>query len=627
MEQMQDIVENNQHLNNLVEQVSSFATQDPKIPIALGTIASFMLLKKAFKIKKNWVWNNTVMELDITKKQMVEDDLTDIDTLLNPELMTWRKVLGAIETAKNDSKIRAILIRVDPLNIMMGKAFELREALINFQKENKKVIVYADTFTEVGDCNNFYYIASIADRIVISPSGLMNIVGFSHKNFFLKGTLDKLNIDVTFFKRRDYKNVANIFTETDMTEEHEEVTRELVSSISDMVYQDISQARGIPVDEVKQLFHSGPYLAHEALDLNLIDDIMYPNQIYKYIAELLELPEKKVSYIYSSYYMKSRKFPNSKGTRVALIICEGNVHRGLSSPARDGSSIGDRTVVSAIENATKDKKVQAILLRVNSGGGSYIASDQIGDAIDRAKEEGKKIIVSMVDVAASGGYFISQNADIIVSNPFCYTGSIGVVSGHFNTTNFFENKLGITFDGVHESDNSTLFSTVSELNDFNRGKLEEAVDYIYEDFKAKVAKGRNMTMEEVEEVAQGRVHLGTKALELGLVDKLGGLDQALVETRKLLELEEDADLQLKVFPNRGSYMNMLFSKKNSKSENNYNVGVVTGIYGLFSLMKNILKLSSAMVGISEGQMIFSANSNAHLANSINSEGIVSIPMY
>jgi len=280
--------------------------------------------------------------------------------------------------------------------------------------------------------------------------------------------------------------------------------------------------------------------------------------------------KKKFKFLYFNYYLCEISF-KSKGPIVALITAEGPIHVGKGQrPGFHEPTIGNETLVKAIEAAAEDKKVRAILLRVNSPGGSYVGSDHIAQAIIKARAKGKKIIVSMSNVAASGGYYISHNSDVIVANPLTLTGSIGVVAGKLNARKLYEEHLGITFDGVKEGDRSDLFSQLDGMSEGNEKKFNELLDDIYSDFKGKVVEGRknpNLTHENIDEVARGRVWVGHRAKENHLVDHMGGFITAINITKQQLGLEEKDSISLKEYPKKPSWIKLILSsggKKNSR---------------------------------------------------------------
>jgi len=319
------------------------------------------------------------------------------------------------------------------------------------------------------------------------------------------------------------------------------------------------------------------------------------------------LNKKKIKYLYFNYYLQEVCL-RSKGPVVALITCEGPIHVGKSQrPGFNDPSIGHETVVRAIESAANDKHVKAILLRVESPGGSYVGSDHIARAIIKAKEKGKKIIVSMSNVAASGGYYISVNSDRIVANPLTITGSIGVVAGKFNARKLYEEHLGITFDGVVESDLSNLFSGIEGMSEENERKYEELLDEIYSDFKSKVVIGRNhpeLTEENINDFAQGRIWTGTDALNIKLIDHLGGFTTAINVTKELLELTEKDSISLKEYPRKKSWFKLLFhsSKRSSRdhhesSEISVSPSVLMGSFGSNFIQSVILNSIYQFLGV------------------------------
>jgi protease-4 len=348
---------------------------------------------------------------------------------------------------------------------------------------------------------------------------------------------------------------------------------------------------------VKDIFSKGPFTAKQAVIHGLVDELYYPSEVYNEILpQSFNMEQKKFKFLYFHHYLNEICF-KGKGTVIALITCEGPIHEGKSEkPGFSDPTIGHETVVKAIEAATKDNKVKAILLRIESGGGSYVASDHIAQALIKAKEKGKKIVVSMSNVAASGGYFIAHNSDSIVANPMTLTGSIGVVGGKFNTRQFWGEHLGVTFDGVKESENSDLFSSIEGMSEENAKRYEALLDEIYSDFKSKIVKGRsNPELNEgnIDEVAKGRVWMGITARNIKLVDHLGGFVTALNVTRELLDLKESDPIKLEEYPKKPSFLKLLLGqKKSSREDDKTSVSIPKTIMG--SLGMNFMQ--TAIIG-------------------------------
>jgi protease-4 len=338
----------------------------------------------------------------------------------------------------------------------------------------------------------------------------------------------------------------------------------LMDSHFDQIVRGIAEGRHLEPETVRELINRGPFRAQEALEAGLVDRLAYRDEVRQ---SLEEQAGDRARFLFLSAYLSRAGRPNTSGTTVALIQGFGAVTRGRSafSPIDGSVTMGSASVSSALRDAIDDDRVKAIIFRVDSPGGSYVASDTIWRETVRAREAGKPLIVSMGNLAGSGGYFVAMDADRIVAQPGTITASIGVFGGKLVTSGLW-NKLGITHDDVRTSEHSTIFSASYEYSEGEYERLQSALDRIYEDFTSKVAAGRELPLEEVLELARGRIYTGERALELGLVDELGGLNIAVQLARELLELDDDADVRLKRFPRRRSTLDLLFGKEPENSE-------------------------------------------------------------
>eukprot|EP01129_Flabellula_baltica_P004577 TRINITY_DN1598_c0_g4_i1.p1 TRINITY_DN1598_c0_g4~~TRINITY_DN1598_c0_g4_i1.p1 ORF type:complete len:624 (+),score=158.41 TRINITY_DN1598_c0_g4_i1:37-1908(+) len=601
-------------IKEFIEEINWEQIQDSVTDIVLDykCLASSIALLCGAKVAKqviNYVKErNIILELDLSRMKIRETGVNDvIGSYIASDIVPFTDILDAIIAAKNDWRIKGIIIDVsDIIPLGLAQYQELMAALTSF-KETKPIIAICDSFGEAGPGIISYAIASIATKIYMAPCGHLGLVGLSITHPFLKNMLEKLKIEPVFKKRGNFKNAANLFTHDTFDEYHKERSEMLLSEITEMLAEEISKARPIlgSTEEVMELIVNGPYLPDQAVELNLIDDLRYQEDLYEDFSEDFGLPKKKIKFLYLSRYFKKIKRSGflgfGKGHKVAVITCEGNIYRGKNNNSWEDQIIGHETTVNAIEDAAKDKSVKAILLRVDSGGGSYIASDQIANSIIRAKQKGKKVVVSMGNVAASGGYFISQNADCIVSNPLTITGSIGVVSGKFNLREMFAQHLGVTFDKIVQGESSNLFSPLENYSEENEVKMEKFMDQIYNDFKKKAGEGRNIPFEEMEELAQGKIWMGRQAAGNNLIDVLGGYHVALEEVKRLLALKETDKLNIVHYPQQ-SMTDLLLSegKKNSRESETASLSVTKLLENqiLFNPIKQVLR----NIGISTSQL-------------------------
>lgn len=465
--------------------------------------------------------------------------------------LTMRDYVEALRLARDDSRINGLLVTIDGPEVGTGKLQELRDAIADFQRGGKWAVAYLETAGEFSPGNRDYYLATACGRIWLAPPGDINLIGIRAEVPFIRGTLEKLDIVPDFDHIGKYKNAMNTITEKVMNEPHREAMDALVSSVFGQVKRGIAAGRKITEDDVLALVDRGPYIGPKALEAKLVDALGYRDEMEKHLKEENgdSLPLVKVG-----KYLKAGRFFNS-GPKVALIYGLGGVARGENdaNPMTGEMTMGSTTTAAAIKQAREDASIKAIVFRVDSPGGSYVASDVIHHEVLLTKGV-KPFVVSMGDVAGSGGYFVSMAADKIVAEPATITASIGVVAGKLITTGFWD-KIGITFDAVQRGRHATFFSSGSKYSPEERALFQEWLDRIYKDFVTKVAQGRNKTYDEIHAVAQGRIWSGEDALRLGLIDELGGLTTAIGRALEMARLPPERRVQLVVLPEK---KNLLF---------------------------------------------------------------------
>lgn len=501
--------------------------------------------------------SRTVLEIDFEGGviEAVPDDA--FAQLMLDDQLKLRDVIDALDRGAEDRRVKGLVAKIGSGGMGLAHIQEIRDAVKRFRDAGKPAIAFAETFGEFAPGTGGYYLATAFDEIHLQPSGDIGLTGLMYESTFMRGTYDKLDIEPRMGQRHEYKNAMNTFTETAYTEPHREAMQRLVDSQFGQMVRDIAAARGLAEDVVRERVDRGPYLAQEALDAELVDRLSYRDQVYDAIGTLTG--EDDPDFLSVTAYVERAGRPNSRGTTVALIHGYGAVTRGPSSFSPfDGSiTMGSDSVAGALRDAIDDRRVRAIILRVDSPGGSYVGSDSIWRETIRAKEAGKPVIVSMGNLAASGGYFVAMHADKIVAEPGTITASIGVLGGKLLTRNFW-GKLGLTMDDVVSSANSTYFNASHDYTEAGQARFDASLDRIYEDFTSKVAEGRGLPLEHVRQVARGRIWTGEDAVEHGLVDALGGVDVALKLAREALDLEADADIRLKRMPPVRSAWELLF---------------------------------------------------------------------
>lgn len=440
-------------------------------------------------------------------------------------------VLMSIDKAAKDPNIDGIYISASDVQGGVAQIEEIRNALEKFKESDKFIIAYATGFGQ-----GAYYLASVADEVYVHPEGMILFKGLAAELMFFKGTLEKLDIDMQIIRHGKFKAAVEPFMLDKMSEANREQNSALINSVWGDILSKISASRDISIDDLNKaadlLSLDDPKMA---LELKFIDGIKYPDEIADILKDKTwkeeddDLEMLSVSDYKSSAFFKKNEPAKDK---IAVIYAAGEIKGGKG----DDTFIGEKNIRKALIKAREDERVKAVVMRVNSPGGSALVSDIIWREVVLTKEE-KPVVVSMGNVAASGGYYISCAADYIYADPTTITGSIGVFGLIPNVGNFMTNKLGVTFDEVATNENANLMTINKALTPYQREVIQRSVERVYDSFIGKVAEGRNMTKEDVDRIGQGRVWSGTQALEIGLVDELGGLENAIEKAAELAEVE------------------------------------------------------------------------------------------
>jgi protease-4 len=528
-----------------------------------------------------------LLEMDLSKPLLPAPQEVPWTTLLEPQALTLADALDALEVAAQDSRVRGILLKLSASPPGgLATAQELRTALQEARNRGKKVFAFGDTIGEFRGAFGGYYLATVADRIFLQPSGDVGLTGLLLESMFVAGTLEKLGMRARMDHRYEYKNAMNTFTEKRFTPAHREALEALGRSFYEQLVEGIATGRGMSLDEVRRKIDNGPYYGTEALEAGLVDELAYEQEALDRIREILGTEFQRLSL---RRYLQANARPHQKGTAVAWIYGVGGVARGKSGfdPLTGESTMGSETVARAFRDAIEDSDVRAIIFRVDSPGGSYVASDTIWRETQRAREKGKPVVVTMGDVAASGGYFVSMGADRILAQPGTITGSIGVLAGKILTQGFWE-KLGISWDEVHFGETAKMWSGLSDYSPKEWQRFQTALDRIYLDFTTKAAQGRKMSQERLHAIAKGRVWSGADALRLGLIDGLGGRKEALAAVRELLQLPADAPLELRPFPKPRKPIEVLLARLQGEEETEAEVGLRESAW--LSALRPVVKL-------------------------------------
>jgi protease-4 len=472
-------------------------------------------------------------------------------------------LLMQFKKAKVDNRIKAIVLDINMSGVGWGKAEEIRDAITDFRSSGKPVYAYI----EFG-LNKEYYIATACDKIVVPPPGELFINGLAADVMFFRGSLDKLGIYPDIFQIGKYKSAGNMFTQKEMTDAHREYINSLLDDLYGRYVNTIAQARNKTPDEVRALIDNAPYNAEQAKQAGLIDEALYRDELEKQIKTSLGYKETDafVSVRGVDYRdVSPESLGLNKGERIAVIYATGDIGSGSSENSPSGDqSIGSDTVTKALNHAAEDKTIKAVILRVDSPGGSGLASDIIWRAVETTNQK-KPVVVSMSDVAASGGYYISASAAKIIAQPSTITGSIGVVAGKPVMRGFYD-WLGISNEYVLRGKTAGMFRETEKFSDEERVKFEEWIKTTYyRDFVPKVAKGRNKDAQFVDSVGQGRVWTGSQAKERGLVDDFGGLDKAIEVAKQLAKIPADKGVERVILPYPTTFLQRLLLGGNDNS--------------------------------------------------------------
>ena len=505
-----------------------------------------------------------VLEIDF-EREFAEYIPTDpLASVLMEQTASVRDIVDALQQAATDERVLALVARTGTPRMGLAEIQEVRDAVMAFRNSGKPTVAYAETFGEFGPGNGAYYLAAAFDRIYLQPSGDIGLTGLMAESAFVSGTLEKLGLSPRMDHRYEYKNALNMFTEKKYTQPHREALLQIIESQFGQIVQGIAAGRDLEADVVRTLVDRGPFLGKQALAENLVDGLTYRDEVQAIIDDDLGEGAERVSLF---TYLRQMGRPHNEGEAIALIYGVGGVHRGKSeySAALSGPTMGSDSVSAAFRSAVQNDTVKAILFRVDSPGGSYVASDTIWRETVRAKEAGKPVIVSMGNVAGSGGYFVAAAADKIVAQPGTITGSIGVVGGKMLTAELME-KIGISSDEVHTSTNATMWSSSLDYTPQQWQRITTWLDHVYADFTQKVAQGRGLTQEQVHAVAKGRIWTGEDAKDIGLVDELGGFPTALRLAKQAAGIEADAPVQVKLFPEQKTLVDTVLARLQGRED-------------------------------------------------------------
>lgn len=517
----------------------------------IGAIISSASQEKKVTLKENSVIYMNLQEEITDRTSENPFDHFDFNNFESAPQLGLNDILRSIEQAGEDDRVQGIFMELDFVMIGYAAIDEIRDALLEFRSKGKFVYCYGEVFSQKA-----YYLASAADEVHLNPSGMLDFRGISSQRLFFKRALEKLEIEPQVIRHGKFKSAVEPFIREDMSEANRAQTQQFIGTMWDHLVQGISASRAVSSDELNRLASTlSVTLPEKALNASMIDRISFRDEVIDMIKMEMEVEEDD-----DLEMIKLRKYARvdlekgeedvdseleRKKNQIAVVYASGDIVSGKSGD----NTMGSKTIAKAIKSARENEKVKAIVLRINSPGGSALASDVIWREVMLTKGT-KPVIVSMGDLAASGGYYIACGADTIVAGENTITGSIGVFGVIPNMQGLFENKLGITSDTVNTNKYADMGSGVRPLSDHETVVITEMIEKIYDDFISKVAEGRGMSKEDVDEIGQGRVWSGTDALRLGLVDELGGLDRAIELAAESAHLE---NYSIKELPKQDSF--------------------------------------------------------------------------
>lgn len=532
------------------------------------------------------VKDKSVLVIDLSKHFPEHGASMPFSSFGGDEVPTLYEVVRLIRHAKNDKDILGIYLTVENNANGYAGSNEIREALLDFKTSKKFIIAYGNTISQ-----GAYFIGNVADKIYVNPTGDFDWLGFNVSLPFLKGTLEKLDIQTQIFYAGKFKSATEIFRTEKMTPENRLQTMEWLGDMYGYFLQQTAAMRKVDTATLYRLAADvSIQTPQDAVTAKLIDGVKYDDEVKTEIKNNLKIGRTdKLNFISVTTYNDAVNIGKYGKNKIAVIYAEGDIVDGEG----DQMTIGGDNFRALIRKARLDENVKAIVLRVNSGGGSALASEVIWREIQMAKLEDKKpVVVSFGDVAASGGYYIACGADSIFANPNTITGSIGVFGIIPNMEGFFKNKLGITFDGVNTAPYADAGTTLRPLNTKEQQLIQATVDRIYAQFKQKVADGRKRDTAYIETIAQGRVWSGEDALRIGLVDRLGSLQDAINCAVRMAKLGDDYGIR--EYPQTESWINTLLNKKKTEPAAMLREQLGDENYKIFEQMKKIKKMTGSV---------------------------------
>ena len=514
--------------------------------LAIAIVAIGIYLGVHYGAKRPEVADATILRFDFERPETEKATVGLGDALLGDHKISFADTIEAIRRGADDGRVCGLVARTGDVPLGLAQVQELRDAIAAFRAKGKFAYAYADSFGDLGGGTRAYYLSTAFDEIWLQPVGSVGLTGVAAELPFFKGTLDKLGVTAAFDRRAEYKSAMTQMTATKLPDTDRQAFTGMVQSIFDQAVDGIARDRKLAGGDVRTLIDNGPYPGDEALAKHLVDHIGYAD-------EAIDAARKKAGaharLLTGPKYLDASKVGAPTGQVVALVRAVGEIRSGRnpSGPAGDADGVAADDLVKALDDANRDPAVKAIVLRIDSPGGSAIASETIWRALKRVHDGGKPLMVSMGNTAASGGYYIATPADKIVAEPGTLTGSIGVFSGKLVTSGLWD-KIGVSWDEVEQGRNAGIDSTLHDFTPEQHARFEHSLDVVYQAFLAHVAEGRKLDPAKVEAIAKGRVWTGAQGKENGLVDQLGGLDVAVDLAKDAAHIARDQPIVLRPYP-------------------------------------------------------------------------------
>ena len=538
-------------------------TNRSKALAVMGAVVGVLVVGVAaivvgFRMMTSHVPGHSLLNLEIAGPIPEVTPESPFGGLFGERVISRQDLRDALVQAADDSRVRAVRVKVGEFTAGFATMQEIRGLLERVAKSGKKTSAYLETAGEFAPGNAQYFLATGCQRVVLSPMGDVNLIGLSATVPFIRGTLDKLGIEPEFPGIGDYKTARFFYTQKDFTPAGREMTGWLLDSLGKQLAEGIAAGRGMDPKKVQGLMAAGPYLGPAALKAKLVDELA---DWETFADSTAKVDGEKLDEISLQRYLKAGR-PDRSGATIAVVVATGQILRGESGyspvPVLGGDVMGSETIARAWRQA-RDSGAKAAIFRIDSPGGSAVASEIIRAEMVRTARD-IPVVVSMGDVAASGGYWITCGARKILADPGTITASIGVFGGHLAMEKFWEDKMGVTFGRLDSAPNASVYGTLEPWTDAQRAVMQKSLDRIYDSFLDRVAGSRRLTREQVDAVGRGRVYTGEQAKERGLVDELGSFDDAVLAAKKLAGLRPGAPVDLTFYPRTRSVWQRLLER-------------------------------------------------------------------